>query len=58
MPQAGVTGSLPARSVVGGSPAKPRKEMLNSLMQVKRIKSLAATIKQLAERLAKLEQGQ
>ena len=58
MPQAGVTGSLPPRSYVGGTPAEPRKQFLNSLMQIKRIKTLARTIKDFGERLEKLERGQ
>jgi UDP-3-O-[3-hydroxymyristoyl] glucosamine N-acyltransferase len=58
MPQAGVTRSLPPRSYVGGSPAEPRKQFLNSLMQVKRIKTLARKIKELGERLEKIEGGQ
>ncbi len=56
MPQAGVTRDLPPKSYVGGSPAEPRKEFLNGLMQIKRIKTLARTIKELGERVAKLEQ--
>jgi UDP-3-O-[3-hydroxymyristoyl] glucosamine N-acyltransferase len=56
MPQAGVTRDLPPKSYVGGSPAEPRKEFLNSLMQIKRIKTLARTLKELGERVAKLEQ--
>ena len=55
MPQAGVFGNLPPQSIVGGTPAKPRKEMLNRLMQIKRIKTLARTIKELGERLDKIE---
>jgi UDP-3-O-[3-hydroxymyristoyl] glucosamine N-acyltransferase len=43
MPQAGVVGSLPPGSYVGGTPAQPRKQFLNSLMQIKRIKTLART---------------
>ncbi|MEO5722179.1 MAG: UDP-3-O-(3-hydroxymyristoyl)glucosamine N-acyltransferase [Chthoniobacterales bacterium] len=58
MPQAGVTGNLPPRSYVGGSPAEPRKQFLNSLMQVKRIKGLAGKIRELGERLEKLEREQ
>lgn len=57
MPQAGVTGSLPPRSYVGGTPAEPRKQFLNSLMQIKRIKTLARTIKDFGARLEKLEKG-
>ena len=57
MPQAGVTGSLPPRSYVGGSPAEPRKQFLNSLMQVKRIKTLARTIKEFGARLDKIERS-
>jgi UDP-3-O-[3-hydroxymyristoyl] glucosamine N-acyltransferase len=55
MPQAGVGGDLPPQSYVGGSPAQPRKEFLNSLMQVKRIKGLARKVRELAERIEKLE---
>lgn len=58
MPQAGVTHDLPPQSYVGGSPAQPRKEFLNSLMQIKRIKTLARKIKEMGERLDKLEQGE
>lgn len=57
MPQAGVVGNLPARSYVGGSPAQPRKEFLNGLMQIKRIKTLARTCKELLVRVEKLEAG-
>ncbi len=57
MPQAGVTGNLPPRSYVGGSPAEPRKQFLNGLMQVKRIKTLAQKIKELGERIEKIESG-
>ncbi len=57
MPQAGVAGDLPPRSYVGGSPAEPRKEFLNNLMQIKRIKTLARTIKELRERIEKIETG-
>lgn len=55
MPQAGVAGNLPPRSYVGGSPAVPRKQFINDLMQVKRIKGLGRRLKELEERLAKLE---
>ena len=55
MPQAGVTRDLPAKSYVGGSPAEPRKEFINSLMQIKRIKTLARKIREFGERLEKLE---
>lgn len=55
MPQAAVAGDLPPRSYVGGSPAEPRKQFLNGLMQVKRIKTLARTIKDLGARLDKIE---
>ncbi len=57
MPQAGVTGSLPPRSYVGGTPAAPRKQFLNSLMQIKRIKTLARTIKEFGERLDRIERN-
>jgi UDP-3-O-[3-hydroxymyristoyl] glucosamine N-acyltransferase len=57
MPQAGVTGDLPPRSYVGGTPAEPRKQFLNNLMQIKRIKTLARTIKELGERIEKIETG-
>ena len=57
MPQAGVTGSLPPRSYVGGTPAEPRKQFPNSLMQIKRIKTLARTIKELTARVEKIEGG-
>lgn len=55
MPQAGVTGDLPPKSYVGGTPAQPRKEFLHSLMQIKRIKTLARTIKEFGARVEKLE---
>jgi len=55
MPQAGVTHDLPPKSYVGGSPAEPRKEFLNSLMQIKRIKTIARTLKELVARVEKLE---
>lgn len=57
MPQAGVAGNLPEKSYVGGSPAVPRKQFINDLMQVKRIKGLGRRIKELEERLAKLEKN-
>jgi UDP-3-O-[3-hydroxymyristoyl] glucosamine N-acyltransferase len=55
MPQAGVTRDLPPKSYVGGSPAEPRKEFINSLMQIKRIKGLARKIKEIGERLERIE---
>jgi UDP-3-O-[3-hydroxymyristoyl] glucosamine N-acyltransferase len=58
MPQAGVTRDLPPRSYVGGSPAEPRKEFINGLMQVKRIKGLAKKVRELTERLERLEAGE
>jgi len=58
MPQAGVAGNLPAQSYVGGSPAVPRKQFINDLMQVKRIKGLGRRIKELEERLGKLEKNE
>ncbi len=57
MPQAGVTRDLPPKSYVGGSPAEPRKEFLQSLMQIKRIKTIARRLKEFGERLEKLEAG-
>lgn len=57
MPQAGVAGNLPPKSYVGGSPAEPRKQFLNGLMQIKRIKNLARTLKELVARIEKLEAG-
>jgi UDP-3-O-[3-hydroxymyristoyl] glucosamine N-acyltransferase len=57
MPQAGVTRDLPPRSYVGGSPAEPRKEFINGLMQIKRIKGIARKVRELTERLDKLEGG-
>ena len=54
MPQAGVTRDLPPKSYVGGSPAEPRDQFVNNLMQVKRIKTLARKLKELAERVEKL----
>jgi UDP-3-O-[3-hydroxymyristoyl] glucosamine N-acyltransferase len=58
MPQAGVTRDLPPRSYVGGSPAEPRKEFINSLMQIKRIKGIGRKVRELAERLEKVERAQ
>ncbi|MFL6513399.1 MAG: UDP-3-O-(3-hydroxymyristoyl)glucosamine N-acyltransferase [Chthoniobacterales bacterium] len=55
MPQAGVTRDLPPRSYVGGSPAEPRDQFVNNLMQVKRIKSIARKLKELAGRIDKLD---
>lgn len=55
MPQAGVAGDFPAKSYVGGTPAEPRKVFVNNLMQVKRIKGLARTLKELVGRVEKLE---
>jgi len=55
MPQAGVTRDLPPKAYVGGTPAEPRREFLHSLMQIKRIKTLARTIKELSARLERLE---
>ena len=57
MPQAGVAGNLPAKSYVGGTPAEPRDVFVNNLMQVKRIKSLARKLKDLAERVDRLGGG-
>ena len=58
MPQAGVTGNLPPKSCVGGTPAEPRKQYINNLMQIKRIKTLAGRIKELEARLKKIEGGE
>ena len=55
MPQAGVTRDLPPKSYVGGSPAEPRREFLNSLMQIKRIRTLVRTVREYGARLDKLE---
>ena len=55
MPQAGVTRSLPPKSFVGGAPAVPREQFLNSLMQIKRIKSIALKLKKLTSRVDKLD---
>lgn len=57
MPQAGVTGHLPARSYVGGTPAVPRKQALQDLMQVKRIKGLGKRIKELEARLDQMDKA-
>ena len=57
MPQAGVAGNLPPGSYVGGTPAEPRKQFINSLMQIKRIKTLARRIKEFGARLDLLEGG-
>jgi UDP-3-O-[3-hydroxymyristoyl] glucosamine N-acyltransferase len=57
MPQAGVTHDLPPKSYVGGSPAEPRKEFINGLMQVKRIKGISRKLKDLTARVDKLDQG-
>jgi UDP-3-O-[3-hydroxymyristoyl] glucosamine N-acyltransferase len=57
MPQAGVAGNLPPKSYVGGTPAEPREQFLNSLMQIKRIKNLARTLRELVARIEKLEAG-
>jgi UDP-3-O-[3-hydroxymyristoyl] glucosamine N-acyltransferase len=57
MPQAGVTRDLPPRSYVGGSPAEPREQFVNNLMQVKRIKGLVRKLKELASRVDKLDGG-
>ncbi len=57
MPQAGVAGNLPPKSYVGGSPAVPRKQFLQDLMHVKRIKGLGKKIKELEERLGSLEKN-
>jgi hypothetical protein len=40
---------------VGGTPAEPRTQFVNSLMQIKRIKTLARTLKELVARVEKLE---
>jgi UDP-3-O-[3-hydroxymyristoyl] glucosamine N-acyltransferase len=45
---------LPPKSYVGGSPAEPRKEFINSLMHIKRIKGIGRRLKELEERFAKL----
>lgn len=55
MPQAGVAGNLPPKSYVGGSPAVPRKQFLQDLMQVKRVKGLGRRVKDLEERIANKE---
>lgn len=57
MPQAGVAGNLPPKSYVGGSPAVPRKQFINDLMQVKRIKGLGRKIKAIEERLGEAEKN-
>jgi UDP-3-O-[3-hydroxymyristoyl] glucosamine N-acyltransferase len=54
MPQSGVTGNLPARSYVGGTPAVPRAQALQNFMNIKRIGGLGRRIKELEERLGKL----
>jgi len=55
MPQAGVTRDLAPKSFVGGSPAEPRTQFVNNLMQVKRIKSIARKLKELTARVEKLD---
>ena len=57
MPQSGVAGNLPPKSYVGGSPAVPRKQFLQDLMQIKRIKGLGRRIKELEARLGNLEKN-
>ena len=57
MPQAGVTHDLPPKSYVGGSPAVPREQFINSLMQIKRIKTIARKLKELTARVDKLDSG-
>jgi UDP-3-O-[3-hydroxymyristoyl] glucosamine N-acyltransferase len=57
MPQAGVIGNLPSGSCVGGTPSEPRKQYINNLMQIKRIKTLVRTIKEFGERLDRIEGG-
>ncbi len=55
MGMSGVAGNVLPKSVVGGLPAKPRSQLLEDLLQIGRLKSLARRVATLTTRLDALE---
>ncbi|HBM90563.1 MAG TPA: UDP-3-O-(3-hydroxymyristoyl)glucosamine N-acyltransferase, partial [Rhodospirillaceae bacterium] len=55
MAMSGIARSLPPRSLVGGTPARPRKKMIENMFNLSRIKALIKKIEALSSRVEALE---
>lgn len=57
MGMSGVAGNIPAKSLVGGTPARPRAQAVETIVNIGRIKSLIKKIESLTSRMDILERG-
>jgi UDP-3-O-[3-hydroxymyristoyl] glucosamine N-acyltransferase len=55
MAMSGIGGNVPAGTIVGGYPARPRERLMESVFNVGRLKQVFRKIEALAERLDRLE---
>lgn len=55
MGMSGIAGNIPARSLVGGLPAKPRKKMIEDIFNIGRIRSIAEKLNAVMRRVEVLE---
>lgn len=55
MGMSGVAGNVPAKSVIGGIPAKPRAKMIEDMRRLNRVNALVERVEALTKRVAELE---
>jgi UDP-3-O-[3-hydroxymyristoyl] glucosamine N-acyltransferase len=53
-PQAGITNHIPAKSIVIGTPAEPKRRFLEQQVQIRRLPKIAKELKELKEQVAAL----
>ena len=53
-PQAGISNHIPAKSIVIGSPAEPKRRWLEQQVQIRRLPKIAKELKELKEQIAAL----
>ena len=53
-PQAGITNHIPAKSIVIGSPAEPKRRFLEQQVQIRRLPRIARELRELREQVAAL----
>jgi UDP-3-O-[3-hydroxymyristoyl] glucosamine N-acyltransferase len=57
MGMSGIAGNVPAKSIVGGAPAKPRQKMIEDQFNIGRLKGLYGKVEALMKRVDELEES-